>query len=184
MSVEYKHFDDLRNLTVGTVEYVSPREIKVLLELNAPQNTALNTGTPTLFPKINGFVLIPNEAGALVGIISWIGIEHSPYPKRQGFKDFGLVDLPFPLRKMSVNPLGVLKRKLADNGEIEYEIERGVYSYPSVGDGVALPTTEQLQAIVENKDKNAHVKLGIPLSRQMHLYTFHPIKYLEGILPF
>ena len=51
------NFDELRNLTIGTVEFVSPKEIKVLLELNAPQNTALNTGVPTLFPKINGFVL-------------------------------------------------------------------------------------------------------------------------------
>lgn len=149
------NFDELRNLTIGTVEFISPREIKVLLELNAPQNTALNTGVPTLFPKINGFVLIPNEAGALVGIISWIGIEHSPYPKRKGFKDFDLIDLPFPLRKMSVSPLGILKKK--DNS---FEIERGVYSYPSVGDPVIIPTQKQLQAIVENKSDNAKVKIG------------------------
>ena len=149
------NFDELRNLTIGTVEFISPREIKVLLELNAPQNTALNTGVPTLFPKINGFVLIPNEAGSLVGIISWIGIEHSPYPKRKGFKDFDLIDLPFPLRKMSVSPLGILKKK--DNS---FEIERGVYSYPSVGDPVIIPTQKQLQAIVENKSDNAKVKIG------------------------
>ena len=149
------NFDELRNLTIGTVEFISPREIKVLLELNAPQNTALNTGVPTLFPKINGFVLIPNEAGALVGIISWIGIEHSPYPKRKGFKDFDLIDLPFPLRKMSVSPLGIPKKK--DNS---FEIERGVYSYPSVGDPVIIPTQKQLQAIVENKSDNAKVKIG------------------------
>ena len=130
-------------------------EREVLLELNAPQNTALNTGVPTLFPKINGFVLIPNEAGSLVGIISWIGIEHSPYPKRKGFKDFDLIDLPFPLRKMSVSPLGILKKK--DNS---FEIERGVYSYPSVGDPVIIPTQKQLQAIVENKSDNAKVKIG------------------------
>lgn len=149
------NFDELRNLIIGTVEFISPREIKVLLELNAPQNTALNTGVPTLFPKINGFVLIPNEAGSLVGIISWIGIEHSPYPKRKGFKDFDLIDLPFPLRKMSISPLGILKKK--DNS---FEIERGVYSYPSVGDPVIIPTQKQLQAIVENKSDNAKVKIG------------------------
>jgi hypothetical protein len=148
-------FNELRNLTIGTVEFVSPKEIKILLELNAPQNTALNTGVPTLFPRINGFVLIPNESGAIVCIISWIGIEHSPYPKRKGFKDFDLIDLPFPLRKMSVSPLGVLKQK---NGI--FEIERGVYSYPSVGDSVILPTYLQLQAIVENRSANAWVKIG------------------------
>ena len=161
------NYDDLRNLTIGTVESVSPREIRVLLDLNAPQNTALNTGTPTLFPKINGYVLLPNEAGALIGMISWIGIEHSPYPKRKGFKDFDLVDLPFPLRKMSISPLGILKKE--DKG---YKIERGVYSYPSVGDAVVIPTHEQLQSIVENKDENAKIKIGnSPLAANAPVYV-------------
>ncbi len=161
------NYDDLRNLTIGTVESVSPLEIRVLLDLNAPQNTALNTGTPTLFPKINGYVLLPNEAGALIGMISWIGIEHSPYPKRKGFKDFDLVDLPFPLRKMSISPLGILKKE--DKG---YKIERGVYSYPSVGDAVVIPTHEQLQSIVENKDENAKIKIGnSPLAANAPVYV-------------
>lgn len=141
-------FDEIRNLTIGTVESVSPTEIKVMLETNAPQNVAINTGVPTHFPKINGYVLIPNEQGALVAVIHWIGIQHSNYPKRKGFKDFDLIDLPFPLRKMSLTPLGVLRKK-KDNS---FEIERGVYSFPSVGDIVILPTDRQLTAIVENPD--------------------------------
>lgn len=151
-----KEFDHIRNQTIGTVEFVSPREIKVLLEINAPQSTAINTGVPQLFPKVNGFVLIPNESGALVGIISWVGIEHSPYPKRKGYKDFDLIDLPFPLRKLSISPLGVLKES-----DGNYEIERGVYSYPSVGDIVVVPNQAQLRAIVQNKDSHAKVKIGI-----------------------
>lgn len=151
-----REFEHIRNQTIGTVEYVSPREIKVLLETNAPQNTAINTGVPQLFPKVNGFILIPNESGALVGIISWIGIEYSPYPKRRGYKDFDLIDLPFPLRKLSVSPLGILKEN-NDN----FEIERGIYSYPSVGDIVVVPNQKQLRAIVQNKDSNAKVKIGI-----------------------
>ena len=35
-------FDEIRNLTIGTVESVSPTEIKVMLETNAPQNVAIN----------------------------------------------------------------------------------------------------------------------------------------------
>lgn len=151
-----KEFDHIRNQTIGSVEFVSPREIKVLLEINAPQSTAINTGVPQLFPKVNGFVLIPNESGALVGIISWVGIEHSPYPKRKGYKDFDLIDLPFPLRKLSISPLGVLKES-----DGNYEIERGVYSYPSVGDIVVVPNQAQLRAIVQNKDCHAKVKIGI-----------------------
>jgi len=162
-----KDFDYLRDLVIGTVESVSPSEIKVLLETNAPQNTAINTGTPTLFPKINGFLLIPNEAGALVGIISWIGIEYSQYPKRKGFKDFDLVDLPFPRRKVALNPLGILKNTL--NG---YKLERGVYSYPSVGDVAIIPTTDQLRAIVENKEENTKVQIGIsPLAANAPVYV-------------
>ncbi|TGM26214.1 ATP-binding protein [Leptospira levettii] len=148
-------FNHIRNQTIGTVEFVSPREIKVLLEINAPQSTAINTGVPQLFPKVNGFILIPNESGALVGIISWVGIEHSPYPKRKGYKDFDLIDLPFPLRKLSISPLGVLKES-----DGNYEIERGVYSYPSVGDIVVVPNQAQLRAIVQNKDRYAKVKIG------------------------
>lgn len=162
----YKEFDYTRTQTIGTVEFVSPKEIKVLLEINAPQSTAINAGIPQLFPKVNGFVLIPNEAGALIGIISWIGIEYSPYPKRKGYKDFDLIDLPFPLRKLSVSPLGVLKDK---NGN--YEIERGVYSYPSVGDIVIIPDQNQLRAIVQNKDSTAKVKIGIsPMAANAPIY--------------
>ena len=162
----YKEFDYTRTQTIGTVEFVSPKEIKVLLEINAPQSTAINAGIPQLFPKVNGFVLIPNEAGALIGIISWIGIEYSPYPKRKGYKDFDLIDLPFPLRKLSVSPLGVLKDK---NGN--YEIERGVYSYPSVGDIVIIPDQSQLRALVQNKDSTAKVKIGIsPMAANTPIY--------------
>ena len=96
--------ESIAGLVIGAVESVSPDEIRILLELDAPQATALNTGTPAAFPRLNGYVLIPNEAGATVAYISWIGIERSPYPKRSGLKDFGLIDLPFPLRKMCVSP--------------------------------------------------------------------------------
>lgn len=146
-------FDEIRNLTIGTIESVSPIEIKVLLEVDAPQNVAINTGVPTHFPKINGYVLIPNETGAIVGVINWIGVQHSNYPIRKGFKDFDLIDLPFPLRKMVITPLGVLKKKKNGN----YEIERGVYNYPSVGDNVILPTDKQLSAIVENPDGKVEI---------------------------
>ncbi|NMC58990.1 MAG: DUF87 domain-containing protein, partial [Candidatus Methanofastidiosa archaeon] len=149
------NFEKIRHTTVGTVEFVSPKEIKVLLEIDAPLSTSLNTGIPQQFPKINGFLLIPNESGALVGMITWIGIEYSAYPKRKGYKDFDLVDLPFPLRKLSLSPIGILKEK-----ENDYEIERGIYSYPSVGDIVIIPSQEQLKAIVQNKDNHAKVKIG------------------------
>lgn len=160
-------FDIIRNQTIGTVEFISPKEIKVLLDTTAPQSTAINTGVPQLFPKVNGFLLIPNEGGALVGIISWIGIEYSSYPKRNGYKDFDLVDLPYPLRKLSLSPLGSLKEKPTG-----YEIERGVFSYPSVGDHVMVPNNRQLRAIVQNQDTNARVKIGTsPMAANAPVYV-------------
>lgn len=151
----------LSNLVVGSVESVSPDEVRVLLELDAPYATALNTGTPVSFPRINGYVIIPNEAGATVAYIAWIGIERSPYPKRSGFKDFGLIDLPFPLRKMSVCPVGTLTTRRDHALETtKYELSRGVVAFPSVGDQVLMPMPEQVAAIVGGKDTDKRVRIG------------------------
>ena len=145
----------ISSLTIGTVESVAPDEIKVLLDIDSPRNTALNTGVPTPFPRINSFVLLPNESGAVVGIVVWLGVERSAYPKRQGLKDFGLIDLPFPLRKMAVCPIGTL---LSEKNK--WRLERGVQSFPSVGDPVILPTREQNIAIVTGQGKDSRVSLG------------------------
>ncbi|MFG6488302.1 ATP-binding protein [Roseateles sp. BYS78W] len=151
----------LSSLVVGAVESVSPGEVRVLLELDAPHATALNTGTPAPFPRINSYVLIPNEAGATVAYISWIGIERSPYPKRSGLKDFGLIDLPFPLRKMSVSPVGTLTRvRDKVTGGMRHELSRGVMAFPSVGDQVLMPTAEQVEAIVGARDSDRRVRIG------------------------
>lgn len=151
----------LSQLVVGSVESVSPQEIRVLLELDAPHTTALNTGTPTSFPRLNGYVLIPNEAGATVGYIAWIGIERSPYPKRAGLKDFGLIDLPFPLRKMVVAPVGTLSsRHDKATKTTKYELSRGVRAFPCVGDQVLIPTAEQIAAIVGANDSDRRVRIG------------------------
>jgi len=148
------------SLRIGTIDFVSPDEIKVLLDIEAPDGVALNTGTPRPFPRINGYVLIPSDDGHLVAQVEWITIERSQYPKRKGMQDFGLVDLPYPLRKMSLNPLGVLAYESKDaNGNDVYRFRRGVESYPTVGDAVLLPTQNQLRAIVESGD-NRHVLIG------------------------
>ena len=137
------------SLRIGTIDFVSPDEIKVLLDIEAPDGVALNTGTPRPFPRINGYVLIPSDDGHLVAQVEWITIERSQYPKRKGMQDFGLVDLPYPLRKMSLNPLGVLAYESKDaKGNDVYRFRRGVESYPTVGDAVLLPTQNQLRAIV------------------------------------
>ncbi|RWH52862.1 MAG: DUF87 domain-containing protein [Mesorhizobium sp.] len=148
-------------LVVGVVESIAPDEIRVVLELEAPQSTALNTGVPAAFPRLNGYVLIPNEAGATVAYITWIGIERSPYPKRSGFKDFGLIDLPFPLRKMSLSPVGTLiSRRDRKSGNVRFSLSRGVLAFPSVGDQVLVPTPPQVDAIVGARDDDKRVRIG------------------------
>ncbi|QCZ92815.1 ATP-binding protein [Salinimonas iocasae] len=142
------------SLRIGSVEFVSPDEIKVGLDLEAPDGVAANAGTPRAFPRINSYVLIATDSGFIVSQVEWIAVEKSPFPKRKGFQDYGLIDLPFPLRKMKVSPLGLLKY----DGKT-FKFKRGVQSFPSVGEPVLIPTDEQLKAIVESGDKR-RVKIG------------------------
>jgi len=144
--------ESLGDRTVGVVESVNASSISVMVDPGAPQATALNTGTPAGFPRINGYLLVPNESGATVGVITSVRVERLPYPKRKGMQDFGLVDLPFPARLVTLAPLGTLASKSGiDEGELAFEVRRGVDVFPSVGDPVLLPTDAQLKALVEGE---------------------------------
>jgi len=148
------------SLRIGTVDFVSPDEIKVALDIEAPESVALNAGTPRPFPRVNSYVLTPVDDGFLVGQIEWLTVERSPFPKRRGMQDFGLVDLPYPLRKMSMNPLGTLRKKTAESGvEDEYSFHRGADALPSIGSDVLLPTERQLRSIIESGERK-RVKIG------------------------
>jgi hypothetical protein len=140
------------SLRIGSVDFVSPDEIKVFLDIEAPSDVALNTGVPRPFPRINNYVLLPCDSGFLVAQIEWITIERSQYPKRKGMQDFGVIDLPFPMRKMSLTPLGVLKEE-KDGKESRFTFSRGVEVFPTVGDPVLLPSQTQLKSIVESSEK-------------------------------
>ena len=148
-------------LVIGQVESVSPDEVRVSLDLEAPTSTALNAGSPSAFPRINGYVIVPNEVGATVGLISWVGAGRAPWPKGTG-KDSTLVDLPFSQRRMSISPVATLvtKRQGALIPDI-FELRRGVTAFPSVGDQVLLPSPEQLSAIVGANEKDRRVQIGI-----------------------
>lgn len=154
----------IANQIVGTVEEVSAEKILVLLDPEAPQATALNTGTPTAFPRINGYLLIPNEVGATVGCITSVRIERQIYPG--GWKkvqDASLVNLPFSLRFVVLTPLGTLVySKGTDGSDLSLKVHRGIDVFPSVGDPVLLPTPTQLQAIVqgESSDNPRRILIG------------------------
>ena len=149
-------FEHAGSLRIGAVDFVSPDEIKVALDIEAPESVALNTGGPRPFPRVNGYLLVPVDDGFLVGQTEWITVERSPFPKRRGMQDFGLVDLPYPTRRLRLNPLGTLRA-----GAIEetYVFRRGADLLPSVGTAVVLPTETQLRSIVESGERR-RVKIG------------------------
>ncbi len=144
-------------LRIGTVDFVSPDELKVLLDIEAPDAVALNAGGARPFPRVNSYLLIPVDDGYLVGQIEWLTIERSAFPKRRGVQDFGLIDLPYPLRKLRLNPLGTLRKDLGDIDR--YIFRRGADALPSVGASVLLPTETQLRSIVESGPRR-RVRIG------------------------
>ncbi len=143
------------DLRIGFVEYVAPDDIKVQLDLEAPEEIAANAGIPRQFPRINSYVIIPGEGGHIVCQVEWINIERSPFPKRKGYKDYGLIDLPFPIRKMKVVPIGILKSLFSE----EFKFHRGVHSFPSIGSPVLIPTDKQLGSIIKS-GSNRRVHIG------------------------
>jgi len=150
-------FEHAGSLRIGTVDFVSPDEIKVALEIEAPESISLNTGRPRPFPRVNSYVLIPVDDGFVVGQIEWLTIERSPFPKRRGMQDFGLVDLPYPARKLSLNPVGTLRSHPRDFDRLVFR--RGTDALPSVGAAVVLPTEQQLRFIVESGARR-RVRIG------------------------
>ena len=167
------------SLRIGTVEEVKPEQILVQLDLHAPYDVAAGLDRrPLRFPRINDYVLIPYGGGNVVAQIAWIGIKEDTSPSHQQLRqDPSLLDLPFPTRKMGVNPLGVLRKdrdgakrdagkgnksKSAKNQDEEkppYKLERGLNTYPSVGEAVLLPKDDQLRGIVESGKKR--VLIGV-----------------------
>lgn len=146
-------FEQAGSLRVGVVEFVSLDEIKVALDIDAPESIALNAGDPRPFPRVNTYLLVSVDDNFLVGQVGWITTERAPFVKRHGMRDGGLVDLPYPLRRLSLNPLGTLRtlrsEKSSGSGE-KYAFQRGTEAMPPVGAAVVLPTETQLHSIVES----------------------------------
>jgi uncharacterized protein len=163
-------------LTVGRVEAVTAAELRIALFSETPQATALNTGVPTGFPRINAYVLIPNETGAVVAVVKEITIVRAGPPTFSKHND-DLVDLPFPARSLIAIPFGTLLREGHDGDRQPlYELERGVPVLPSVGDPVLLPTAVQLRSIVEAKQGDRLVQVGTaPFAGNARVWV-HPDK--------
>lgn len=127
---------------IGIVDSVSANEIKGFLLDEAPQSISILEGNVTFFPRINSYLVIPNETGWLVGMISWIGYNHAVANNE--------VNLPKGQRMIYLNIMGHIVETLRG-----LEFERGAFSLPTVGDSILMPSTEQMDAVVRNSDKNA-----------------------------
>ncbi|MEI4195920.1 ATP-binding protein [Roseovarius sp. E0-M6] len=162
-------------LSVGRVETVTAEELRITLFNETPQATALNTGTPTGFPRVNAYVLVPNETGAVVAVIKEIAIIRAK--PLHGKSDDALVDLPFPARTIVAIPFGTLLREGNDaDSQPIYTLERGVPVLPSVGDPVLLPTAAQLRSIVEAKTDDRLIQIGTaPFAGNARVWV-HPDK--------
>ena len=155
--MSYTPFELAGSLQIGTVDYVSPEKIEVGLIGEAPESIALNAGTPRPFPRVSDYLLIPGDESYLVGQVEWITIERSPFPDRRGLQNSGFVDLPYPRRKLRLNPLGTLQ---AQTGDGQYVFQRGAHTLPSVGAAVMLPTECQFRSIVERGGEHGRVTIG------------------------
>lgn len=131
---------------VGIVDSVSSYEVKGYLLDNAPTSVSLYSGSMMLFPRINGYLLIPNETGSLVGIVTWIGYNHIAVEND--------VNLPKGSRMVSVSMLGHLVDTI--EGMV---FERGAFSLPTVGDQIVLPTLTELETIIKN-DSDGCIEIG------------------------
>ena len=160
-------FEQLGSLRIGRVSFVSSSEIKVVLDSEAPESIALNNGVPQPFPRVNSYLLIPVDDMLLVGQVQWVTVENSPSPRRSENQKFDLVDLPYPLRKLSLNPLGSLQIQSVST---QYVFQRGTDTLPSVGASVILPTENQLRSIIESGNKRC-IRIGSsPLAGGANVY--------------
>ena len=149
-------FEQMGSLRIGAVEFVSPNEVKVALDIEAPESVALGIDGPRPFPRVNSYLLVQVDEAFLVGQVEWLVVDRSPFPKRYGMQDFGLLDLPYPLRRLRLNPVGTLRIRGVEG---HYAFARGTDALPSVGAAVLLPTGTQLRAIVESGD-HRRVRIG------------------------
>ena len=145
------------SLQIGTVDFVAPDKIEVVLIGEAPESNALNSGVPRPFPRVNDYLLIPVDESFLVGQIEWITIDRSPFPDKRGIQNSGLVNLPYPRRKLRLNPLGTLRTQTSAG---RYVFQRGSDALPSIGASVMLPTDFQLRSVVEGGSDLGRVTIG------------------------
>jgi len=139
-------YDQLRHesLVIGRIEEVAPSSIVISIDVEAPHGTSFAHGALQRFPRVNGFIVLPCEDGAILAIVLWIGIDSDRGPIRS--QPEGVLGLPVPRRRLQAVPLGLLRAAPEELGGVR--LERGALLFPSVGDPARLPTAAESAAAV------------------------------------
>lgn len=146
---------------IGVVEGVAPTSIDIAILREAPHGTGLRQGTFHHFPRINSYVVLPSERGAILAIVTWVGVDDD---RSRGALQADQIGLPSPRRRLRALPLGVLRRttSLLEDEDTGIELDRGVLLFPTVGDPVRLPTRAEVLAAVPGVVEG---KLTVPIGR-------------------
>jgi len=168
-------------LSVGQIELVTAEELSISLFSETPQATALNTGVPTGFPRINAYVIVPNETGAVVAIVKEISIANQVIKRERGWKE-GLVDLPFPARMLRAIPFGSLTREDEASGMPSYRLERVYRSCPRSAISFCFQRRYNFAALLRPKQRTGSSSLVQRHSQVTRKSGFIPTGFLAAIL--
>ena len=97
--------EHIESLRVGSVIFVSPSEIKIRLDAEAPDSVALNTGLPVKFPRVNNYLIIPSDCAYVVCQVVWAQLVQVEVGSSF---DKSIVGLPRSSRILSLSPLATI----------------------------------------------------------------------------
>lgn len=146
------------SLVIGRIEEVSPSSVTVAVDVEAPHGASFAHGMLQRFPRVNGFVVLPCEDGAILSVVLWIGIDEARATRPQ---PADALDLPSPRRRLRAIPLGLLRSDRRSEGGVR--LERGALMFPTVGDPVRLPTAAEAAAAVPavKRDESKPAQIGL-----------------------
>lgn len=142
---------------VGHVIEVGPSHITVQIDREAPHGTAFSQERISYFPRLNGFVVLPTEAGSILAIVVWIGVTDELLSLRSRSDQVGL---PAPRRALRAMPLGVIRTSREPSGQVQRRLDRGVLGFPTVGDPVRLPDASEAKVVVPRVSERDGLYLG------------------------
>jgi uncharacterized protein len=126
--------------------------IEVELDAEAPRNQALSSSGLIPFPRVGGYVLIPTDLGATVGVITSLRVDRAPFPG-----DSEVI----PLSRRILVAAPVAEIRAADGTP---SVQSGIESFPSVGDPAVVPTIEELRLVmvgVGDETDEGRIRLGV-----------------------